>query len=250
MATEFDGMIALNDAGVREQESQAKIAQMMAETALIWQKVQHAGLKNLEMFLKIKWDAQAHDNLHRLVLQAQRRADELRKKADKFKEKIQWMNRLLDGGEASQEGIRQGWLAFYFIRNAMPPSALVKAYKAVTVPDEIYEETSWAHPWHRDGAVTHIYVGHKDPTQLFGWAAKNNYYPVFSEPAWDYITTLLVNVDDIAEEMAANLDAKVKEAEAKALEISKIDWNRLNTPIQEDASAQDSTPGDNSVQNF
>ena len=229
----YDGVIALNDAGIREAESQSRIALQMAETALKWQEVQHKNIKNLELFLKVKWDAQAHDNLHRLVVKSQHRVLELQEIKKNLERKLGWANKLLYGAELSIETLSFAWQGFYFLRNNVRPSVVLSAYQSVQFTDDIFTASSWCHPFTDDGAAVHDFQGRKDPTSLFMWAVRGNYYPTFSEPAWVYLKDFMEALNDAAEKESARMDAVTKDAEQKALDLSKIDWDRLKQPINE-----------------
>jgi hypothetical protein len=76
-----------------------------------------------------------------------------------------------------------------------PRSLVVEAYEKTPVDDEMFEESSWIHPWHSDGAIVLPYIGKRSPPDLFVWASIKNYYPVFLEPAWDYYKRLITRLD-------------------------------------------------------
>lgn len=97
--------------------------------------------------------------------------------------------------------IHAGWRAFYFLRNTLPPKLTIQAYQEVPITKGIYRHLCWTSPWEFQGAIVLPYRGRKgkrSPTELFAWAAVSNYYPVFSEPAWVYLKSFLLKLNELA----------------------------------------------------
>ncbi len=227
---DLDGIIKLSEAQCREATVGAQIAKTMAETQVIWQEVYKKQLENVALFLYIKWDEQAHDNLLKQRNIALRRERQIREKQEVLEKKIRAINGLITGGTGSLEAIQQGWLGFFYVRNFLEPSTIIKAYRKVKPDADVFITDSWTHPWAANGALVLGIPQGNDLTALFQWAARGNYYPKQGWGAWEYLTQFIEALNDAANEEAAELEKKVADAHAAALELSKIDWKRLETP--------------------
>ena len=226
--TDGVGILQLHDCVLKEAECKARIAGMMAETALKWQEVRHKSLQNLALWLDIKWDAQAHDNLIRQKMKAQNLVTKLKEQSEHITRKLEWALKMTRASGLSYDGVRAAWLGFYFITDKTPPKILIAAYAKLEPDPEAFKVNSWAHPYHRDGSIVTPYQGVKDPTSLFAWAARHNYFPVYGEHAYEYYVGLLEHLNEGALQNAVVLEKKIADAEAHAMELSKIDWGRLD----------------------
>jgi hypothetical protein len=225
---DVDGIIMLSDASVREAEAQAGIAKTLAEAGVIWQQALHKYFENVALAVNIKWDDQAHTNLLKQRNIGLQREKELRDRASKLGRKLQAMRSLLSGGTGSIEAVQQGWLGFYFMLGNVPASVFTKAHREVKPDEDTFNNDSWRHPF-RGAAVVSIPAG-KDVNLLFQWAARNNYLPKTGWGSWEYLSKFIETVNAGAMEAAQSIDKKLEAAHAAALELSKLDWKRLDNP--------------------
>lgn len=230
MTVNLDGMLKLHSAYCQEAHCQADIAKKMAGTGVIWQQAEEARLRNVALFLNIQWDDQAHTNLLKQRNIALQEAQRLEKKQKILESKIQAMGKLLTGGTGSLEAIQQGWIGFFYVRGAVPPSTIIQAYRSVKPDADVFNLNSWTHPWAAKGSVVAGIPRDKDLTVLFQWAARGNYYPKQGWGAWEYLAQLIETIDKACNTAAAEVAAKTEKAKLAALELSKLDWKRLETP--------------------
>jgi hypothetical protein len=243
---DFDGLLSWAQVQSSYADSQVKVANSLADNAvkfsqtdadnagkyaqadLTEQQAIQQSLKNVALYMGMEWDKEAHTNLIRqrnIALQRGRKAEEA---YAQLVRKAHLVSALINGG--SWDAVRDGWIAFFYIAKAAPTATLVQIYRGLKMDEDGYSKDSWLHPWVNEGAVVEQYTGVKDVNLLLQWAAKKTYYPKQGFGAWEYLSTLLEKLDQGAAEQTIKLEAKMKEAEAAAELLSKIDWDRLKTP--------------------
>ncbi len=225
---DLDGFIKLNDAQLRWANGKvdgagkmADVAMKYAQIALVKEQVLRARLENIAKALDIQWDSQAHAHLLKIRNLSLQRAKRVRDEADQVAAMTSRLGRLLSGG-GSWISIRDGWIAFIFFRARLPVGAAIKAGQIVVTADT-YEVASWIHPDHE---IKQLPPAH-DPGSLWAWAAAGTYLPRIATPAWDALAGTLQAWSEAAEAEAAALSAKADQLAKDALELSKIDWDRL-----------------------
>ena len=223
----IDGFVKLNDASLKRSEAQASVANTLADAAtkiaklgLIHEETIKARLENVAKFLDIKWDAQAHKHLMKVRSLAYHRQTVLRNEWRLLRANLLRVGVLLAGG-GSWTSMRDGWIAFDFLRSHVKPSVLGKAGIVVPRPGA-YRASSWLHPNRQVVEITA-----KDPGGLLTWARRQTCYPMIGGDAWTYIAGYLETLEQAASDEAVLMQAEVDEAEKAALELSKIDWERL-----------------------
>lgn len=226
---DLDGFIALNDAQIRSNESQASIAdklagipQKLAQADLTEQQAIHQHLENVAKWLDIQWDAQAHEHLLTMRNVALQNARETRRETDKLRHSIGHVTALMAGG-GDWTAIRDGWVALAYVRQRLP---LEVSLKAVQVPtdESAYSRDSWKHPTHD---VPPIMPASRDPGSLLDWARQNTCYPKWGSAAAALVGNYLQALAAAATAEAAALQDQQESAENSAIELCKLDWERL-----------------------
>mgnify|MGYP001565877020 CR=1 FL=1 len=217
-----DIFVKLHDAQIKESEAQATIAGQMTDVAIkageAYERIQAAHLQNVAKFLDIKWDSQAHASLVRARNVALRKAAQLRSESKIVATKARELGKLLAGG--SWTAVRNAWIAFDYFYGRCAAKVTFPA-----TPPGAYESSAWLHPDHEIGEA--LDAAHHDPFNLFRWARTHSYFPKEGTPAFEAMQGRLAALAKAADAMASELTAGLAEAEKAALEIHKIDWDRL-----------------------
>jgi hypothetical protein len=230
----IDGFIALSDAQIRESESQAGIADKLAD---IPDKLAHADLteqqavkqhlENVAKLLSITWDQQAHQQLLQIRNLALQKARSIENEGKRLAIAIQHVG-LLMNGEPSWEGTQSGWIGFDYLRGHLPFGAALRVFPLL--PElEAYEPAAWLHSNH---PVTSLQLRSHDPGSLIHAARIANYYPLMGGPAWLWLSGFLQGLADCAAAEAAAIQARLEVAQKSALELEKLDWDRLKPASQ------------------
>lgn len=226
----IDGFIKLSDAETRAATARANIANTMADVAtkiaqigLIKEETIKKRLENIAKALDIKWDKQAHDHLLKTRNMALQEARKLEEEADKTKRFTERLSRLL-AGDGTWTNIRDAWVAFEFFRGRVPAAAAIKM-GSIVVESQAYQATSWKHPEKKP--VSDVPQEDQDLGGMLGWARKNTLYPKTGSAAWQALAAYLEAMSEAATERASQIRTEADEAEKEALELSKLDWDRL-----------------------
>jgi len=227
---DLDGFIKLGDAETRTATARAEIAGKMADVAtkvaqlgLIHEEVIKKRLENIAKAFDIQWDKQAHDHLlkiRNLALQEAKRLEDESHKTRRFTDRL---SRLL-AGDGSWTAIRDAWMAFEFFRGRVPASAAIKM-GSVEVDPAAYSAASWRHP--EDKPIDDVPPSERDLGRLWGWARKRTLYPKSDSAAWSALAAYLEVMSETATARADKMRTEADEAEKDAIELAKLDWERL-----------------------
>jgi len=234
----LDEVLKIQDAEIRKAQAQAgladqalgarlKLASAEADIAGQWTDVQlkqqqviRAHLDNVAKALDIKWDTQAHQHLQQIRNIAFQKARAVAKERDKMELSIQRVNRLLVGSD--RDGIRDAWIAFQYLRERVPAKCLRAAHSVI--PDqEAYQPSSWT----RGTGGVSVMQPATNVNQLLDNARRASHYPTTGSAAWMYLSQYLEAIAEAASAEAVELNAKADLLEKAAIEIAKIDWDRL-----------------------
>ncbi len=218
---DLDGAIKLNDAQIKSEEASADIAGKMADVAIKWQQANHASLENLRLLLNIEWDADAHRNLIRITQQSLQQVRILKEQGEKLRSKLHELTWLMAGG-GDWERVRDGWIAFEFVRTHLPFAVTMRAVTSDPAP-AAYDSAAWRHPINE----TVTYGQPHDAGALMDWARRHTYFPVLNGPAWQWLAGYLLALDTAATNEAAVIQARVEAAKKDALALQERDWDRL-----------------------
>jgi hypothetical protein len=223
---DVDGFAKLNDANNSSSKTQAEVADMLADIPqklaqadLTEQKAIAQLLENVAKAYDIQWDIEAHSQLRRMINISLREARLQKTRSQRFEMMLQQI-----GGLSSQsphsDGVRDGWIAFNFLSNQVPPgvqmTALGKAMQSVTDP-----RNDWG------SCTKDMLTECMNRGGVVGWAIKNNYYPILGTDAWAFISIYLTEIGSAAEKKAALVASVAQSSMDAALVLCKIDWDRL-----------------------
>lgn len=224
---EIDGFVKLQDASTRHIEAQANVAKSMADVAtkiatlgLIHEETVKLHLENVAKFLDIQWDVQAHKHLIKIRNMAQMRLRQSRDEWRTARAHLFRVGALLAGG-GSWTTMRDAWIAFDYLRSHSPPSVLAKTGSVVPRPGA-YRVSAWLHPNRKAVQITA-----QDPGSLLTWARRETCFPMMGGDAWRYVADYLETLERAAHEESLAISASIDAAEKSALELSKLDWERL-----------------------
>jgi hypothetical protein len=224
---DIEGFTKLHDASLRQITTRGEVATLLAAVAtkittlgVIRDEIIKARLDNISKFLDIKWDVQAHKHLvkmRNLLLHHERLA---REEWRQMKMHLFRVGTLLAGG-GSWTSMRDAWVAFEFLRGHCPPSIIAKAGDVVPRKGA-YRAGAWLHPNNRAVVITA-----QDPGSLIQWARHNTCYPITGGDAWRYLADYLETLEQACKAEAASIEIRIAAAQEEALELCKVDWDRL-----------------------
>lgn len=227
---ELDGFIKLHEAQLRSNQARADVAGKMADVAtkvaqlgLMREDIIKKRLENIAKALDIKWDAQAHAHLLKMRNQALQEARRLDREADKIRKFSERLSRLL-AGDGNWTAVRDGWLAFEFFRGRVPASAAVRM-GSVQVEPAAYSAASWRHPERKQ--LGDVPDDDRDLGGLWTWARTNTLCPRTGSAAWNALAAYLEVMSEAAATQASKLREEADQAEKEAMELAKLDWDRL-----------------------
>jgi hypothetical protein len=230
---DLDGFIKLGDSEIRAAHARADVASKMADVAtkiaqlgLIREETIKKRLENIAKALDIKWDTQAHDHLLKIRNAALADAKRLEDEAQKAREFTDRMSRLL-AGDGSWTAIRDAWLAFEYFRGRAPTTAAIKMGK-VKVKPSAYKADSWRHP--EDKSIADVPASERDLGRLWRWARTHTLYPKSDSAAWDALAEYFQIMSEAATARAAAIMTEADTAQNEAIELAKLDWERLKQP--------------------
>lgn len=227
---DLDGFVKLSDAESRAAASRADTAETMADVAtkvaqigLIKEQTLKARLENIAKAFDIQWDKQAHDHLLKIrnrELQEARRLKDESEKTQRFTDRL---SRLL-AGDGTWTTIRDAWIAFEFFRGRVPATAAIKM-GSVQVEPASYSAASWRHPEKKQ--VEDVPEDDRDLGGLWRWARTHTLFPRSSSPAWNALAAYLDVMSSAAAARAEQIDKEAEESHKEAIDLAKIDWDRL-----------------------
>jgi hypothetical protein len=231
---DLDGFIKLGDAETRAATARADIAGKMADVAtkiaqlgLIREETIKKRLENIAKAFDIQWDKQAHDHLLKIRNLALQDARRLEDEADKTKRFTDRLSRLL-AGDGSWTAIRDAWLAFEFFRGRVPASAAIQM-GSVPVESDAYASDSWRHPEKKQ--FEGLPEDERDVGGLWKWARTHTLYPRTGTAAWQALAAYLEVMSEAATTRAEQIRKEADEAETDAIELAKLDWERLKETV-------------------
>jgi hypothetical protein len=226
----LDDLIKMGDAEIRAAQAQADVANKMADVAtkvtqlgVIREEIIKKRLENIAKAFDIQWDRQAHDHLLRIRNQALQKARRHEMESQNARRHADRLGRLL-AGDGSWTGIRDAWIAFEFFRGRAPASAAIKM-GSVPVEPEAYSAASWRHP--EDKQFDDVSESDRDLGRLWHWARTQTLYPRTGSAAWTALAAYLDAMAEAAAARVAELRAETEQLQNDALELAKIDWERL-----------------------
>lgn len=227
---DLDGLIKLNDARIKSATSQADIANKMADVAKkiaelgkIREEVIKMRLENIAKALDIKWDKQAHRNLLRVRKQAMQRDRRLTKEKERLEKHCGRLSNLLRGA-GSWTVIRNAWISFNYAWGASSIAA-VTAAGSIDVSDVAYLETSWKHP--KGLPIEPLPAEERFLGALWDWARQRTVFPRTGSAAWTALANVLQSLSDSAQTEAEKMATEIEAVHKEAIELSKLDWDRL-----------------------
>ncbi len=230
---DLDGFIKLNDARLKAATTEADIAGKLADVAtkvanlsLIREESTKKRLENVAKALDIQWDAQAHATLQLARNRAMQRERLLQSERSRLQMHIGRLPQLLMGA-GSWAAIRDAWISFTYTWKESSIAA-VTAAGSIRVSDEAYEASAWRHPIRV--AVEPLPAGERFLGALWDWARRHTYYPISGSAAWAALAIVLQSLSDSAAEEATKLETEIEAVHREAIELSKLDWDRLKQP--------------------
>jgi hypothetical protein len=230
---DLDGFIKLTDARLKAATAEADTAGKMADVATkvlnldsIREDIIRKRLENVAQSLDIQWDAQAHATLLRARNLALQRQRQLERERTRLQVHIRRLPRLLMGA-GSWTTIRDAWVSFTFVWQDSSIAA-VTAAGSVVVSDEAYLAASWRHP--NGVAIEPLPAGERFLGALWDWARRHTYYPTSGGAAWAALAIVLQSLSDSADAEATKLDTDMEAVHKEAIDLSKLDWDRLKQP--------------------
>ena len=227
---DIDGLVKLSDAETRRAKTQDEMAMTMADIALklaqvevVHQQAIRQYLENVAKFLEIQWDQQAHHQLLRMRNIKLREVEKLKAAAAHARKATENVGKLLIGGGGA-DYIGFGWGGFDYFRLHTPPDASVKI-GGIVVSAEAFSASSWAHPTH--DVQDELPESRRDMGHLWQWAQHRNYYPRPGKAAWALVAEYVTIISEAAAARAHKLENEIQAAGNAALELEKLDWERL-----------------------
>ncbi len=227
---DLDGFIKLAEAEAHAAAARADIAGKMADVAtkaaqlgLIHEAEITKRLENIAQAFDIKWDRQAHDRFLQIRNLALQEAKRLEDEAHRTRRFIDRLSRLL-AGDGNWTAIRDAWIAFEYFRGQLPASAAIKM-GSVEVDPAAYSADSWRHP--EDKPIDDVPARERDLGKLWGWARKRTLYPKSHSAAWRALAAYLKVMNEAAAARSDKIRTAVDATDNEAIELAKLDWERL-----------------------
>jgi hypothetical protein len=229
MPSNLDGFLQLSDQQIKEAQAAADVSLKLSQAEINWQLADHQALQNVALLLNIKWDEQAHKQLLRMRNIKLRRVKELEARMLRISMWIHDTRYIIDGPQ-HRDQVRDGWIGFNGLRAFTPTQILVRSFREVPIdPIGCFDNVNWLHFKKTTGEPETVpqYVGIKDAGTLWYWAARNNYYPVVGNAAWNHLAAFVSNISEGCDAEAARLQTKVEKAQAEAQAFMDKDYERL-----------------------
>lgn len=221
---DIQGFTALADANVKDMEAQAEVALKLSQANLIGQQANHQALENLALYLKIQWDAQAHHHLLRMRGIALQKLRGVQTEAKQMRMAV-LHTKALFAGSPSWAATRDGWLGWAYLWARADVGAIAGVIEHVPAAG-VYAPEAWAKAGDAGIAFADM-QGLQDLGAVLDLARRQSYYPRLGGPAWVYLAGLMEALAQAAAKNAAEIDARVAEAQTAAEKIYQQDWDRL-----------------------